>query len=81
MIGGTYFVATGTIPGWVWVASLPYAILVTTVLFGKHNRHRSVRTRSAGQDAPVILARRNAPGGLGMMIAFYPIVIGSAWSD
>jgi hypothetical protein len=29
-------VATGEIPGWVWIASLPYAILVTTVLFGKH---------------------------------------------
>ena len=50
MIGGTYFVATGTIPGWVWVASLPYAILVTTVLFGKHidkiepDRERGIRT-------------------------------------
>jgi 1,4-dihydroxy-2-naphthoate octaprenyltransferase len=67
MIGGTYFVATGTIPGWVWVASLPYAILVTTVLFGKHidkigpDAERGIRT------LPVIL-----------MIAFYPIVIGSA---
>ena len=32
MIGGTYFVATGTVPGWVWIASLPYAILVTTAV-------------------------------------------------
>ena len=36
MVGGTFFVATGQLPGWVWLASLPYAILVTTVLFGKH---------------------------------------------
>ena len=36
MIGGTYFVTTGQLPAWVWAASLPYAILVTTVLFGKH---------------------------------------------
>ena len=36
MVAGTYFVATGALPGWVWLASLPYAILVTTVLFGKH---------------------------------------------
>ena len=36
MVAGTFFVATGALPGWVWIASLPYAILVTTVLFGKH---------------------------------------------
>jgi 1,4-dihydroxy-2-naphthoate octaprenyltransferase len=79
MIGGTYFVATGTIPGWVWVASLPYAILVTTVLFGKHidkigpDAERGIRT------LPVILGERNARLlASGLMIAFYPIVIGSA---
>ena len=79
MIGGTYFVATGTIPGWVWVASLPYAILVTTVLFGKHidkiipDAERGIRT------LPVILGERNARiVASALMIAFYPIVIGSA---
>jgi 1,4-dihydroxy-2-naphthoate octaprenyltransferase len=36
MIGGTYYVTTGTLEPWVLVASLPYAILVTTVLIGKH---------------------------------------------
>jgi 1,4-dihydroxy-2-naphthoate octaprenyltransferase len=36
MIGGTYLVTTGTLPAWVLVASLPYALLVTTVLIGKH---------------------------------------------
>ena len=50
MVVGTFFVATGEIPGWAWVASLPYAILVTTVLFGKHidkieaDRKKGVRT-------------------------------------
>jgi 1,4-dihydroxy-2-naphthoate octaprenyltransferase len=79
MIGGTYFVATGTIPGWVWIASLPYAILVTTVLFGKHidkivpDAERGIRT------LPVILGERRARlVASGLMIAFYPIVIGSA---
>jgi 1,4-dihydroxy-2-naphthoate octaprenyltransferase len=79
MIGGTYFVATGTIPGWVWVASLPYAILVTTVLFGKHidkivpDAERGIRT------LPVILGERRARMvASALMIAFYPIVIGSA---
>jgi 1,4-dihydroxy-2-naphthoate octaprenyltransferase len=79
MIGGTYFVATGTIPGWVWVASLPYAILVTTVLFGKHidkivpDAERGIRT------LPVLLGERRARlVASALMIAFYPIVIGSA---
>jgi 1,4-dihydroxy-2-naphthoate octaprenyltransferase len=79
MIGGTYFVATGTIPAWVWVASLPYAILVTTVLFGKHidkivpDSERGIRT------LPVILGERRARMvASALMIAFYPIVIGSA---
>src|SRR4026208_2261586 len=79
MIGGTYFVATGMLPGWVWVASLPYAILVTTVLFGKHIDKIIPDTKLGIHTLPVILgevrARRVAQV---LMIAFYPIVIGSA---
>jgi 1,4-dihydroxy-2-naphthoate polyprenyltransferase len=36
MVGGTYYAATGHIPGAVILASLPYALLCTTVLMGKH---------------------------------------------
>jgi 1,4-dihydroxy-2-naphthoate octaprenyltransferase len=36
MVGGTYYAATGTIPGAMVLASLPYALLCTTVLMGKH---------------------------------------------
>jgi 1,4-dihydroxy-2-naphthoate octaprenyltransferase len=36
MIGGTFYATTGTLPGWVWLASIPYALLVSTVLIGKH---------------------------------------------
>ena len=78
MVVGTFFVATGAIPAWTWIASLPYAILVTTVLFGKHidkieaDRKKGVRTM------PVLLgegrARRVAQV---LMVAFYPIVIGA----
>jgi len=79
MIAGTYFVATGVLPGWVWIASLPYAILVTTVLFGKHIDKISADTAKGIHTLPVILgearARRVAQV---LMIAFYPIVIGSA---
>lgn len=79
MIAGTFYVATGTLPGWVWVASLPYAILVTTVLFGKHIDKIGPDSKMGIHTLPVILgeapARRVAQG---LMIAFYPIVIGSA---
>ena len=79
MIGGTFFVATGSLPAWVWVASLPYAILVTTVLFGKHidkigpDGDRGVRTLPVILGEPV--AKRIAQA---LMIAFYPIVVGAA---
>jgi 1,4-dihydroxy-2-naphthoate octaprenyltransferase len=79
MIGGTFYAATGTLPGWVWIASLPYAILVTTVLFGKHidkigpDGARGVRTLPVILGEP--LSKRIAQG---LMIAFYPIVIGAA---
>jgi 1,4-dihydroxy-2-naphthoate octaprenyltransferase len=79
MIGGTYFVATGTLPGWVWVASLPYAILVTTVLFGKHIDKISADSKMAIHTLPVILGDRRARlVAQILMVAFYPIVIGAA---
>jgi 1,4-dihydroxy-2-naphthoate octaprenyltransferase len=78
MVVGTFFVATGQIPAWTWIASLPYAILVTTVLFGKHidkieaDRKKDVRTM------PVLLGERRARFvAQALMIAFYPIVIGA----
>ncbi|MGZ6371849.1 MAG: prenyltransferase [Candidatus Limnocylindria bacterium] len=79
MIAGTYFVATGTLPAWVWVDSLPYAILVTTVLFGKHIDKISADTAKGIRTLPVILGETRARWvAQALMIAFYPIVIGSA---
>jgi len=79
MIAGTYFVATGVLPGWVWIASLPYAILVTTVLFGKHIDKISADTAKGIHTLPVILGDARARlVAQALMIAFYPIVIGSA---
>jgi 1,4-dihydroxy-2-naphthoate octaprenyltransferase len=79
MVVGTFFVATGEIPPWTWLASLPYAILVTTVLFGKHIDKIVPDTEKGIHTLPVILgeslARRVAQG---LMIAYYPIVVGAA---
>ena len=78
MVVGTFFVATGAILGWVWVASLPYAILVTTVLFGKHIDKIEADTRKGVRTLPVILGERRARlVARVLMIAFYPIVLGA----
>ena len=78
MIGGTFFVATGTLPGWVWLASLPYAILVTTVLFGKHIDKIEADTAKRIRTLPVILGEQAARWtAMVLMVAFYPIVLGA----
>jgi 1,4-dihydroxy-2-naphthoate octaprenyltransferase len=75
MIGGAYYVTAGALPAWVWLASVPYAITVTSVLIGKHidkyeqDRARGIRT------LPVLLGR--APSlrlNQALMIAFYLVV-------
>src|SRR5499426_1390496 len=76
MIGGTYYVTAGTIPGWVWLASVPYALAVTTVLIGKHmdtyeqDRARGIHT------LPVLLGRQTSLRlNQLLMIAFYGVVL------
>jgi 1,4-dihydroxy-2-naphthoate octaprenyltransferase len=76
MVGGTFYVATGALPGWVWIASLPYAILVTSVLFGKHIDKIEADRKTGVHTLPVMLgeaaARRVAQV---LMVAYYPTVI------
>jgi 1,4-dihydroxy-2-naphthoate octaprenyltransferase len=79
MIGGTFYATTGTLPGWVWLASIPYALLVSTVLIGKHidkleqDRARGIYT------LPVLLGERMARAlSAGLMVAFYVVVGGLA---
>ena len=79
MVVGTFFVATGSIPAGTWVASLPYAILVTTVLFGKHIDKIVADTKKGVRTLPVILGEARARAvARWLMIAFYPIVVGAA---
>ena len=76
MIGGTYLVATGTIPLWVIVFSMPYALVVTSVLFGKHIDKIVPDTALGIRTLPVILgehlARRTNQA---IMILFYPLTV------
>ena len=79
MTVGTFFVATGQIPGWAWIASLPYAILVTTVLFGKHIDKIEADTKKGVHTMPVLLGEQRARlVAQILMISFYPIVLFAA---
>jgi 1,4-dihydroxy-2-naphthoate octaprenyltransferase len=60
MIGGTYYVTTGTCPAWVLAASLPYALLVTTVLFGKHIDKLDADAARGIRTLPVLLGAERA---------------------
>jgi 1,4-dihydroxy-2-naphthoate polyprenyltransferase len=75
MIGGTYYVTAGTIPGWVWIASLPYALAVTTVLVGKHiDKYEQDGARGI-HTLPVLLGKDvSLRLNQAAMIAFYAII-------
>ena len=60
MIGGTYYVTTGQLPAWVLAASLPYALLVTLVLFGKHIDKLSADAAKGIHTLPVLLGAERA---------------------
>ena len=76
MIGGVYLVATDTIPAWVLAFSIPYALLVTSVLFGKHIDKIEPDTKLGIRTLPVILGESLARRvNQGLMILFYPLVV------
>ena len=75
MVGGVYYAATGSIPGAVLLASLPYAILCTTVLMGKHIDKAPWDGPDGTHTLPVILGDKVARDVTrGMFVAFYLLV-------
>jgi len=76
MIGGTYFVTTGELSPSVWVASLPYAILVTTVLIGKHVDKLEHDSRKGIHTLPVLLGGKAALSlNRALMVSFYAVTL------
>lgn len=77
MIGGTYFVTAGNMPpAGVWLACVPYALVVTTVLFGKHIDKIEVDKAKGIHTLPVIIGERAAKTvNVIMMVAYYLIVV------
>ncbi|HET9224734.1 MAG TPA: prenyltransferase [Roseiflexaceae bacterium] len=76
MIGGGYYVITGE---WSWnvvIASLPYALGATTVIFGKHIDKFAADKAKGIHTLPVLLGERNARyTALGMMTLQYILTI------
>lgn len=76
MIGGTYFVTTGTLAPWVIVASIPYALLVTAVLVGKHIDKLSADRAKGIRTLPMILgADTSLRLNMALMVGFYVSIV------
>ena len=75
MVGGTYYAATGSIPALIVLASLPYALLCTSVLMGKHIDKIPWDAADDTRTLPVIIGDRAARHlTQGMLVAFYVLV-------
>jgi 1,4-dihydroxy-2-naphthoate octaprenyltransferase len=76
MVCGTYYSAVGAV-GWdIVLASLPYALLCTTVLMGKHIDKIPFDEPLGIHTLPVILGERRARvATLAMMAGFYVLVV------
>ena len=76
MVGGVYYAATGTIPGAVVVASLPYALLCTSVLMGKHIDKIPWDAPDGTHTLPVLLGEGRARAVTkAMFVTFYASVV------
>ncbi len=76
MIGGSYFVTTGVLPPWVFVASLPYALLVTAVLVGKHVDKFEADAAKGIRTLPVVLGKERALFlNQTLFVAFFALVL------
>ncbi|HEY8741016.1 MAG TPA: prenyltransferase [Candidatus Dormibacteraeota bacterium] len=76
MIGGTYFAATGHVSWQALLASIPYGLLVTSVLMGKHiDKLPWDGPRGVGT-LPYLLGEARARRVTEvLMLAFYPVVV------
>ncbi len=77
MIGGTYYVTAGALPpAGVWLATIPYALAVATVLMGKHIDKREADKAKGIHTLPVIIGQRASLRiNMALMVAFYVVVV------
>jgi 1,4-dihydroxy-2-naphthoate octaprenyltransferase len=76
MVGGTYYAAVASITWQVLLASLPYALLCTSVLMGKHIDKIPYDEPLGIRTLPVLLGERRARATtLALMTGFYLLLI------
>jgi 1,4-dihydroxy-2-naphthoate octaprenyltransferase len=72
MVGGTYYAAVGSLPWQVLADSVPYGLLCTSVLMGKHIDKIPYDAPAGTRTLPVLLGERRARAvTLGLSVAFY----------
>jgi 1,4-dihydroxy-2-naphthoate octaprenyltransferase len=72
MVAGTYFSAVGELPWQVWLASVPYGLLCTTVLMGKHIDKLPYDAATGTRTLPVVLGEARARSAtLALLVSFY----------
>jgi 1,4-dihydroxy-2-naphthoate octaprenyltransferase len=76
MIGGTYYVTAGQLPTTeIWLATLPYALIVTTVLIGKHIDKRQADAVKGIHTLPVLFGERASLWlNMSLMVAYYLLI-------
>ncbi|MDQ1373744.1 MAG: 1,4-dihydroxy-2-naphthoate polyprenyltransferase [Actinomycetota bacterium] len=76
MVGGTYYAAVGRLPWEIVVASIPYALLCTTVLMGKHIDKAPWDQPQGIKTLPVLLGEQTSRRlTQAMMAGFYVTVV------
>ena len=77
MIAGTAYVASGTLSPAYWAASLPYGLIVASVLVGKHIDKIEPDSKVGVRSLPVVLGEsRSLQLNKFLFILFYVLVIG-----
>jgi len=74
MVAGTYFSAVGELPWQVWLASVPYGLLCTTVLMGKHIDKIPYDGPTGTRTLPVVLGEARARRlTVALLVGFYVV--------
>ena len=77
MIGGTYFAIAGALPSSLWLATLPYGLVVASVLVGKHVDKRVPDAAVGVRSVPVLIGEgASLRLNKALSILFYALVIG-----
>jgi 1,4-dihydroxy-2-naphthoate octaprenyltransferase len=76
MTGGTYYTVAGTISPAVWLATLPYGLLVATVLVGKHIDKLHEDAAIGVHSIPVLLGEQRARRlNMVLMVLFFLLIV------